>query len=174
MIPHLIFQYLYRVVPFGGSRTRNRSLKRRLLMTRAGQHLGPVSSTRTRWASVALVLAVVVLVVETQSAQAQTFTVLSNFTGSSGAYPYGGLMQDSAGTIYGTTYSGGSSSAGTMFALPCGAEARPAQLQRIRRIDSSWSIDRRQDWKSLWDWELVPTESERFGSWSHRSTRGPR
>jgi len=55
-------------------------------------------------------------------AQAQSFTVLSNFTGSSGAYPYGGLMQDSAGTLYGTTYSGGASSAGTVFAVLYGAE----------------------------------------------------
>ena len=54
--------------------------------------------------------------------RAQTFTVLSNFTGSSGAYPYGGLVQDSAGTLYGTTYSGGSSSAGTMFAMLYGAQ----------------------------------------------------
>jgi uncharacterized repeat protein (TIGR03803 family) len=91
-------------------------------MTRAWQHLGPISSALARWAIVGLLLAMVVLVVDTQSTQAQTFTVLSNFTGSSGAYPYGGLMQDSAGTIYGTTYSGGSSSAGTMFALLYGAE----------------------------------------------------
>jgi len=54
--------------------------------------------------------------------QAQTFTVLSNFTGSSGAYPYGGLMQDAAGTIYGTTYYGGTSSDGTIFAVLYGAE----------------------------------------------------
>ncbi len=53
---------------------------------------------------------------------AQTFSVLSNFTGASGAYPYGGLMEDSAGSIYGTTYSGGTSSAGTIFAATYGAE----------------------------------------------------
>jgi uncharacterized repeat protein (TIGR03803 family) len=65
---------------------------------------------------------VVVLMFTIISARAQTFTVLSNLTGSSGAYPYGGLMQDSAGTIYGTTYSGGISSAGTIFAVLYGAE----------------------------------------------------
>jgi uncharacterized repeat protein (TIGR03803 family) len=54
--------------------------------------------------------------------RAQTFRILSTFTGASGAYPYGGLMQDSAGTLYGTTYSGGASSAGTMFAVIYGAE----------------------------------------------------
>jgi uncharacterized repeat protein (TIGR03803 family) len=56
------------------------------------------------------------------SVEAQTFTVLSNFTGSSGAYPYGGLMLDSAGSLYGTTYSGGPSSAGTIFAVLYGAQ----------------------------------------------------
>jgi len=65
---------------------------------------------------------ILVLAAVAAPVQAQTFTVLSNFTGSSGAYPYGGLMQDSAGTIYGTTYSGGTSSAGTMFAVVYGAE----------------------------------------------------
>jgi uncharacterized repeat protein (TIGR03803 family) len=68
--------------------------------------------------SLILVLAVVAI----QSVEAQTFTVLSNFTGSSGAYPYGGLMEDSAGNLYGTTYYGGSSSAGTIFAVIYGAE----------------------------------------------------
>src|SRR5260370_24999995 len=88
-------------------------------MTRAGQDLGSSSGMRT----LALTLTVLAsVVVQSQRAQAQTFSVLSNFTSSSGAYPYGGLMQDSAGTIYGTTYSGGSSSAGTMFAVLYGAE----------------------------------------------------
>jgi uncharacterized repeat protein (TIGR03803 family) len=90
-------------------------------MTRLWQYLSSISRF-ARAASVVLALAVLVLVLQTRSAQAQTFTVLSNFTGPSGAYPYGGLMQDSAGTIYGTTYSGGSSSAGTMFAMLYGAE----------------------------------------------------
>jgi uncharacterized repeat protein (TIGR03803 family) len=90
-------------------------------MTRLWQYLISISMFE-RAARVALTIAVFLAVVQTQPVQAQTFTVLSNFTGSSGAYPYGGLMQDSAGTIYGTTYSGGSSSAGTMFAMLYGAE----------------------------------------------------
>jgi len=49
-------------------------------------------------------------------AQAQTFTVLYYFTGSpDGEYPRAGLDLDSAGNLYGTTYYGGSSSAGTVF-----------------------------------------------------------
>jgi len=69
-----------------------------------------------------LSLILTMAVVAVQSGDAQTFTVLSNFTGSSGAYPYSGLMADSAGSLYGTTYSGGASSAGTMFAVLYGAE----------------------------------------------------
>jgi len=50
-------------------------------------------------------------VVATQSAQAQTFSVLYNFAGgpSDGTGPYGGLLRDKAGNLYGTTSSGGSS-----------------------------------------------------------------
>ena len=43
-------------------------------------------------------------------AQAQTFTVLYNFTGGAdGGSPYAGVIQDSAGNLYGTAESGGSS-----------------------------------------------------------------
>jgi uncharacterized repeat protein (TIGR03803 family) len=92
-------------------------------MTKAGQHLSSTSGMQTLVTSLSLALAVLVSVgVQTQFAQAQTFTVLSSFTGSSGAYPYGGLMQDSAGNLYGTTYSGGSSSAGAIFSVLYGAE----------------------------------------------------
>lgn len=52
------------------------------------------------------------------SAQAQTFTVLYNFTGSSdGATPYAGLFRDTAGNLYGTTTVGGSSNQGTVFVV---------------------------------------------------------
>jgi len=47
---------------------------------------------------------------------AQAFTVLYSFTGSSdGAYPYGGLVRDAAGNLYGTTEEGGAFSYGTVF-----------------------------------------------------------
>jgi uncharacterized repeat protein (TIGR03803 family) len=40
--------------------------------------------------------------------QAQTFTTLYNFTGSTdGGYPYAGVIQDEAGNLYGTTGAGG-------------------------------------------------------------------
>ncbi len=41
------------------------------------------------------------------SAQAQTFTVLHTFTGPDGLSPYSGVVMDSAGSLYGTTYGGG-------------------------------------------------------------------
>jgi uncharacterized repeat protein (TIGR03803 family) len=41
-------------------------------------------------------------------AQAQTFTVLYNFTGGSdGGEPFAGVIQDSSGNLYGTTFEGG-------------------------------------------------------------------
>jgi len=70
-----------------------------------------ISKVRLGAASAALTLGVVLVlgVVATQSAQAQTFTVLYNFTGSSdGAYPYAILLRDAAGNLYGTTEVGGS------------------------------------------------------------------
>jgi uncharacterized repeat protein (TIGR03803 family) len=44
----------------------------------------------------------------TQSAQGQTFTVLHNFTGPDGVLPWGGLVTDQAGNLYGTTRGGNS------------------------------------------------------------------
>ncbi len=45
-------------------------------------------------------------------------SVLYSFKGSpDGAYPYAGLIEDSAGNFYGTTYSGGADGYGTVFKL---------------------------------------------------------
>ena len=49
---------------------------------------------------------------------AQSFSVLHSFRGDAdGAYPYTGLALDSAGHLYGTTYSGGSGRRGTVFSI---------------------------------------------------------
>jgi uncharacterized repeat protein (TIGR03803 family) len=47
------------------------------------------------------------------------FTLLHEFTGGStdGAYPKSGLLQGADGALYGTTYSGGTGSVGTVFKL---------------------------------------------------------
>ena len=76
-----------------------------------------ISKIRLGAASATLMLAVALIsaAVATQSAQAQTFTVLYNFTGSlDGAYP-SGLLRDAAGNLYGTTSSGGTYGYGTVF-----------------------------------------------------------
>jgi uncharacterized repeat protein (TIGR03803 family) len=62
------------------------------------------------------VLASALLVATTPSAQAQTFTVLYNFTGGKdGGNPYAGLILDPAGNLYGTTQDGGTYHEGTVF-----------------------------------------------------------
>ncbi len=91
-------------------------------MSSPRQHWGWIPKPCLRGARAALTLAVV-LVLGTvanpaQSSQAQTFTVLYNFTGGTdGGYPYAGLVRDAAGNLYGTTGSGGSSGFGVIFKL---------------------------------------------------------
>jgi len=77
-----------------------------------------IATIHEQAASAALALAVVFVfgIVTTQSAQAQNFTVLHNFTGSpDGSLPYGSLIRDFSGTDSGTTETGGTSGAGTVF-----------------------------------------------------------
>ena len=71
-------------------------------------------------ANAALTLAVVLVlgVVTTHSARAQTFTVLHNFYGvPDGGTPYAGVIMDASGNLYGDTEEGGSSNYGTVFKL---------------------------------------------------------
>jgi uncharacterized repeat protein (TIGR03803 family) len=76
-----------------------------------------ISKMRLGAAGATLPLAVVVLlgIVATHSAQAQTFTVLYSFSGGDGGSPYGSLVRDAAGTLYGTTLGGGLNFAGVVF-----------------------------------------------------------
>jgi len=52
--------------------------------------------------------------------KATNVTVLASFTGANGSAPGGGLIQYSAGDLFGTTTSGGDSGNGTVFELPQG------------------------------------------------------
>jgi uncharacterized repeat protein (TIGR03803 family) len=74
------------------------------------QQRGWISMIRRRVAGAALTFVVVLMlgVVAAQSAQAQKFTTLYNFTGGSdGGNPYGGLVRDATGNLYSTTEVGG-------------------------------------------------------------------
>jgi len=89
-------------------------------MSNPVQYANWISRTCLRAASAALTLAVVLAlgVVATRSAQAQTFTVLHNFTGSKdGGNPYAGLTLDEAGNLYSTTELGGTSNYGTVWQI---------------------------------------------------------
>ena len=89
-------------------------------MTRTPKAGGRIALSRT---SAPLVLAIL-LVSSTQLAQAQTFSVLYTFgNGTDGGTPYAGLVRDSAGNLYGTTFAGGTGSSGTVFMVdPNGKE----------------------------------------------------
>ena len=50
-------------------------------------------------------------------------TTLHSFDGTDGNQPWAGLVQDTNGTFYGTTYSGGTSNLGTVFSLSVGLNA---------------------------------------------------
>jgi uncharacterized repeat protein (TIGR03803 family) len=86
----------------------------------------PISKMRLRAAIAALILAAALVLgaVTTQSAHARTFTVLHNFAGfPDGASPFGGLIRDKSGNLYGTTLNGGADNYyGTVFKLSKGNE----------------------------------------------------
>ena len=68
--------------------------------------------------ALAFMMVLALAVVATQAGQAQTITVLHNFTGGGdGAGLYAGLTIDKAGNLYGTTLEGGSNNFGTVFKL---------------------------------------------------------
>ena len=78
---------------------------------------------RLRAASTALALAAVLLlvVVASQPAQAQTFDTLYSFDGKDGANPYyGAVVQGVDGNFYGTTERGGDNNDGTVFKITPG------------------------------------------------------
>src|SRR6266403_535209 len=64
----------------------------------------------------ALAIMIGIAAVATPLAPAQTLTVLHSFTGNpDGSMPYGSLVRDSSGNLYGTTTHGGTSGNGTVF-----------------------------------------------------------
>jgi uncharacterized repeat protein (TIGR03803 family) len=74
------------------------------------------------------VLTFLVVLMFAALAPAQTFTTLYNFCSANGctdgAYPVAGVIEDAAGTLYGTTFEGGSSGYGAVFKVDtAGTEA---------------------------------------------------
>jgi uncharacterized repeat protein (TIGR03803 family) len=59
----------------------------------------------------------VIAILSPQAAHAQTFTVLHQFTGNDGYQPYGTLLRDGGGNLYGTTFLSLPNSTGTVFKL---------------------------------------------------------
>jgi uncharacterized repeat protein (TIGR03803 family) len=72
-----------------------------------------ISAVSNRVLTFALVLGLAAIVAPL--AQAQTFSVVHNFSGSDGGNPLAGFTIDAAGNLYGTTNAGGASGAGTVF-----------------------------------------------------------
>jgi uncharacterized repeat protein (TIGR03803 family) len=82
-----------------------------------------------------MMMAVVVI----PSVEAQTYTVLYNFTPYTGAWPYGTLVRDSAGSLYGTTYQGGDSLVGEVFEVsPSGTETTLYSFTSPSSNDGYW------------------------------------
>jgi uncharacterized repeat protein (TIGR03803 family) len=50
-------------------------------------------------------------------------TAIASFNGVNGSTPFGGLIADTAGNLYGTTYSGGANDQGTVFRVDYGTNA---------------------------------------------------
>jgi len=75
----------------------------------------PAAST-----ALALTIMLVLSFITTQSAQAQTVTILHSFNISDGMDPYAGLVQATNGNLYGTTIEGGANFFGTVFKITTG------------------------------------------------------
>jgi uncharacterized repeat protein (TIGR03803 family) len=96
------------------------------------QERGGFRDVRRRRGDALLTFAVALLLslIAALSAQAQTFTVLYSFKGEAagdGDRPYGSLVQDGAGNLYGTTFYGGIGSSpgnGTVFELDTSGNER--------------------------------------------------
>jgi uncharacterized repeat protein (TIGR03803 family) len=87
-------------------------------MTRSSRLQNQILGISSRAAMTALAIVFVLMVVVTQAAQAQTYSVVHTFTGKGdGGIPEAGLTMDGSGNFYGTTYGGGSYGYGIVFKM---------------------------------------------------------
>ena len=80
-------------------------------------------------------------IVRSASGYASTPTILASFSGGgSGAYPYGGLLADANGDLFGTTMPGGAYGAGTVFEIPMTASGygAPTALLSFNNVDGAF------------------------------------
>ncbi len=105
-------------------------------MKKVALFTSPMHSKRTSlvW-SLVLNIALILVILLSQSAQAQQFNVIHYFTGGQdGANPYAGVTVDASGNLYGTTSLGGVTDgcAGYSGAYGCGT------VYKLARTDSGW------------------------------------
>jgi uncharacterized repeat protein (TIGR03803 family) len=102
-------------------------------MRNSAQHSTPVLRRRLRAAAVALALVCELTMIAPRPAQAQTLTVLHNFTGGGdGSFPIAGLTSDGAGNFYGTASDGGQPGVNCLYG--CGT------VFKLTRNHSSWVL----------------------------------
>ena len=108
-------------------------------MTNPAQHPIFILPSSLRGSAVAVVLLRLLSVILTQSAQAQTFTALHNFTGGQdGATPTGGITLDQAGNLYGTTSTGGNTGG---YCTDGDHRQGCGTVFQLKRVNSGWVFD---------------------------------
>jgi uncharacterized repeat protein (TIGR03803 family) len=122
-------------VPSSNGNRQGSYLEKEITMTNPAQYSTLVLRSSLRWPAFALVLLCALIMMATQPAQAQTFTVIHNFTGGQdGAIPETGLTLDVAGNLYGTTNAGGQIEGGNCPGRGCGI------VFKMTDRDGSWPL----------------------------------
>ncbi|HWY59256.1 MAG TPA: choice-of-anchor tandem repeat GloVer-containing protein [Terriglobales bacterium] len=88
------------------------------------------------------VMTFLIVLVLAALAQAQTFTVLHNFSGGSDGWgPYAGLIQDPAGDLYGTTSLGGDPNCTPGYGYGCGVVFKLDTVGTETVLHTFWGSD---------------------------------
>ena len=113
------------------------------------QYTGKLQNSRCALTSkimLAVLTFAAALILTTQPASAQTYTVLHNFTGQTdGANPLAGVTLDRAGNLYGTTNAGGSAICTAYGNVGCGT------VFKLSHAGSGWTF------ATLHEFPTVPT-----------------